>query len=150
MKSITPFLSPAQLTSLVIGISIGCIILTLVRKNHLLIGNSVWWLILAGASIILGVYSRLIDIIGRFLGIHYPPILLVILATGVILIKMLTMDLKQSEQERKIRRLAEKLAILEGERYPEPLPRAGQYPDGDNMPNPAMVSSNSTEHPTIT
>jgi len=54
------------------------------------------------------------------LGIHYPPTLLIVIGMGLILIKMLTMDLKRSEQERKIRALTQRLAILESEIPPRP------------------------------
>ncbi len=111
------FLS-AHLTSLGIGIAIALAILVLVRKNHLMVSHAVWWLMVAVASITFGAYPWLIDRIGAVLGIHYPPILLIVIGLGLILIKMLTMDLKRSEQERNIRALTQRLAILESEMYP--------------------------------
>ncbi|MCX5880817.1 MAG: DUF2304 domain-containing protein, partial [Deltaproteobacteria bacterium] len=91
-----------------------------VRKNHLMVSHAVWWLTVAAASMAFGAYPRLIDWIGGVLGIHYPPTLLIVIGMGLILIKMLTMDLKRSEQERKIRALTQRLAILESEMYPRP------------------------------
>jgi len=110
----------SQLTSFGIGIGIAIAILVLVRKNHLMVSHAVWWLTVAVASMAFGAYPRLIDGIGRVLGIHYPPTLLIVIGMGLILIKMLTMDLKRSEQERKIRALTQRLAILESEMYPRP------------------------------
>jgi hypothetical protein len=46
--------------------------------------------------------------------------LLIVVGLGFGLIKMLTMDLKLSEQERNIRSLTQRLAILEGEMYSRP------------------------------
>jgi hypothetical protein len=66
------------------------------------------------------------------LGVHYPPTLLIVIGMGLILIKMLTMDLKRSEQERKIRALTQRLAILESEMYP----RSDQDADGNAKPLP--------------
>jgi len=43
--------------------------------------------------------------------------LLIVVGIGLILIKMLTLDLKRSEQERKIRALTQRLAILESEMF---------------------------------
>ena len=106
------------LTSFGIGIGIAFAILVLVRKNHLMVSHAVWWLAVAAASMVFGAYPRLIDWIGGVLGIHYPPTLLIVIGMGLILIKMLTMDLKRSEQERKIRALTQRLAILESEMYP--------------------------------
>jgi hypothetical protein len=108
----------SQLTSFGIGIGIALAILVLVRKNHLMVSHAVWWLAVAAASMAFGAYPRLIDRIGVVLGIHYPPTLLIVIGMGLILIKMLTMDLKRSEQERKIRALTQRLAILESEMCP--------------------------------
>jgi hypothetical protein len=108
-------LIPYSMTSLMIGIGIAVTILVLVRKNHLMVNHSVWWLMIAVSSIILGVYPRIVDHISRLLGVHYPPTLLFTIGIALILIKMLTMELNQAEQERKIRRLTQKLAILEND-----------------------------------
>lgn len=104
-------------TSLGIGLAIALSIFILVRKNHLMISYAIWWLMIAVASVAFGAYPRLIDRIGMLLGIHYPPILLIVVGIGLILIKMLTLDLKRSEQERKIRALTQRLAILEAEMF---------------------------------
>jgi hypothetical protein len=106
---------PSQLTSLGIGIGIALAILILVRKNHLMVRHGIWWLVVALASIAFGAYPRLIDQVGAVLGIHYPPTLLIVIGMGLILIKMLTIDLKRSDQERQIRALTQRLAILESE-----------------------------------
>jgi hypothetical protein len=53
--------------------------------------------------------------LGRLFGIHYPPILLLICAMCVVLIKLLFMDIDRSRQERQIRLLFQRLAILEHE-----------------------------------
>jgi hypothetical protein len=113
------FLS-AHSTSLGIGIAIAFTILVLVRKNHLMVSHAIWWLMVAAASITFGAFPWLIDWIGAVLGIHYPPVLLIVVGLGFGLIKMLTMDLKLSEQERNIRSLTQRLAILEGEMYSRP------------------------------
>jgi hypothetical protein len=110
------FLS-AHLTSLGIGVAIALSILILVRKNHLMISHALWWLMIAVASVAFGAYPGLIDRIGVVLGIHYPPILLIVIGIGLILIKMLTLDLKRTDQERKIRALTQRLAILESEMF---------------------------------
>jgi hypothetical protein len=126
----------AHLTSLGIGVTIAIVILALVRKNHLMVGHAIWWLLVAVASITFGAYPRLIDRIGAVLGIHYPPILLIIICLGFILIKMLTMDLKRSEHERNIRALTQRLAILESE----------MIPHVESHPNPVMQSNASTNN----
>ena len=67
------------------------------------------------ATAILGSLPWIVDFVSTKLGIAYPPILLMIVGMGFLLVKMLTMDIERSEHERKIRILSERLAILEGE-----------------------------------
>jgi sensor domain CHASE-containing protein len=56
-----------------------------------------------------------IDWLGSVTGIYYPPILPIIIGIGMILIRLLKMDVDRSRSERQIRRLTQKLAILEQE-----------------------------------
>jgi hypothetical protein len=107
-----------HLTSLIIGLLISGVLFYLVRKDRMHIRYSIWWIFVATATAILGSFPWLTDYIAGMLGIAYPPILLSIIAIGFLLIKILTMDIERSEQERKIRILSEKLAILEGEKKP--------------------------------
>lgn len=111
---------PYRLTSLAIGLAIAFTILWLVRKDLLHTRYSIWWLIVAGASALFGGFPSLVDGVASGLGVTYPPILLVIVGMGLLLIKMLTMDVERSDQERRLRILIQRLAVLEGD------PRAGQ------------------------
>jgi hypothetical protein len=108
-------LIPYRLTSLAIGLAIAFTILWLVRRDLLHTRYSIWWLVVAGASALLGGFPSLVDGVASRLGVTYPPILLVIVGMGLLLIKMLTMDVERSDQERRLRILTQRLAILEGE-----------------------------------
>ena len=109
-----------NLTSLILGFIIAGVIILLVRKDRLHTRYSLWWLMIALGSIVLGAFPRLIDRIAAIFGVHYPPVLLIIAGIGLILIKMLTMDIDRSEQERKLRILVQRLAVFEGEKPEEP------------------------------
>ena len=130
----------AHLTSLGIGTAIALTILILVRKNHLMVSHAIWWLMVAVASITFGAYPWLIDRVGAVLGIHYPPILLIVVGLGLVLIKMLTMDLKRSEQERNIRALTQRLAILESEMVPHVASRQNNAVSSGSPLNPLESS----------
>lgn len=108
-------ISPFHVTSFAIGCGIAVVILVLVRRNHLMVSHSIWWIAVALTGIVLGVYPRLIDRISGLLGVNYAPTLLLSVCVALILVKMLTMELGQAEQERKIRRLAQRMAVLEKE-----------------------------------
>lgn len=105
-----------QLISAVIGLVIGVVILLLIRKNHLHSGYAIWWIFAAAAIIVSGSFPTLIDKIGYALGVSYPPVLLVILGVCIILVKILTMDIERTRQEKKLRRLVQRLALLEAEK----------------------------------
>lgn len=104
---------PLQWTTALLGLGIACAILLLIRKDTLHVRHSIWWLTVAAGSVVLGFFPGLVDRIGILLGIHYPPILFLTMALGMILIKILTMDIERSRQERALRRLAQRMAILE-------------------------------------
>jgi hypothetical protein len=105
----------SQITSAAIGILLAGAILYLVRRDHLHGTYALWWLAIAGVILLLGVFPPVIDWLGRVSGISYPPVLPIIVGIGMILIRMLRMDIDRSRQERQLRRLAQKLAILEQE-----------------------------------
>jgi hypothetical protein len=105
----------SQFTSAVIGVLLAGAILYLVRRDHLHGSYALWWLAVAAAILVLGVFPPAIDWLGRVTGISYPPVLPIIVGIGMILIRMLRTDIDRSRQERQLRRLAQKLAILEQE-----------------------------------
>jgi len=96
-----------------IGIFTALFIFWLIRKDHLHIKFAFWWIIVAIASAIIGVYPTIIDNLSSWIGISYPPILAVTFAISFIFIKMLLTDVEQSKQQIKIIRLTQRLGILE-------------------------------------
>jgi hypothetical protein len=95
------------------GILIAGSILWLVRRDHMHGSHSLWWLAVAGSALVVGFAPWAIDFIGALLGVHYPPMLLVIGVLGALLIKLLQLDIETSRRERRMRRLIQKLAIME-------------------------------------
>ncbi len=105
-----------QITSAALGICLAAIILWLIRRDHLHSRHGFWWLLVALGVVVLGIFPTFIDKVAVFLGVSYPPTLLFILGMGMILIKVINIDLHQSDLERKMRLLAQRMAILEGEK----------------------------------
>ena len=104
-----------QITAALLGVLLAGSILFLVRRDHLHGPYALWWLLMAGITLILGTWPRLIDRVAEFAGINYPPALLIVVGLCLILIRLLQLDIERSRQERQIRRLTQKLAILEEE-----------------------------------
>lgn len=100
---------------MVIGVGLAAVILFLVRRDHLHGPYAIWWVSAAATVALLGLVPRIFDIVAVKLGVSYPPILAIVLGFSMLLVKILTMDLERSRQERVIRRLAQRLAMLEAQ-----------------------------------
>ena len=105
----------AQITAALLGLALAGSILYLVRRDHLHGPYALWWLIVAAATLVLGFVPRTIDWLAHLTGIAYPPVLPIIIGLSLILLRLLQLDIERSRQERQIRRLNQKLAILEEE-----------------------------------
>lgn len=105
----------AQITAALLGLLLAGSILYLVRRDHLHGPYALWWLIVAAATLVLGFVPRTIDWLAHLSGIAYPPVLPIIIGLSLILLRLLQLDIERSRQERQIRRLNQKLAILEEE-----------------------------------
>ncbi len=102
-----------NITILIIGAILSISILYLVRKGKMHGPYATWWLLVAVSAILLSIFPNSVDWVAAKVGITYPPTLLLVLAVSMILIRMLTMDMALTKKERKIRRLTQKMAILE-------------------------------------
>lgn len=103
-----------QWTTAIIGLMIALVILFLIRRDILHVKRSLWWIGIALLIVIMGFFPLPIAQFGVLLGVNYPPILILTVGMGFILIKILSMDLERSRQERMLRRLTQKIAMLEG------------------------------------
>jgi len=118
-----------QITSALLGLTIAFGILFLVRRDHLHGTYAVWWLGVAVIAMLLGLFPQITNWLAIRTGVGYPPILALVLGFGLLLIKMLTMDLERSRQERQIRRLAQRLALLEAQAPQSELDQSVSPPD---------------------
>lgn len=102
-----------QVTTALMGIGLAVLILYLIRRDHLYLMHGLFWVTVAFAAAVLGAWPGLIDRLARLLGISYPPALLLLLANIVLVIKALHSDMVNTRIERDVRRLNQRLALLE-------------------------------------
>ncbi len=107
-----------HLTVLVLGIGLAVAILYLIRRDHLYIRQGVFWIVVAVASLGFAIWPYLIDTLGGLLGIAYPPTLLFLGAILVLIVKALFADISVTKLRRDLRRLNQRIALLEAE-HPE-------------------------------
>jgi hypothetical protein len=117
-----------HLTVLVIGIGLAIAILYLVRRDHLYIRQGVFWILIAAMSLLLGSWPYLIDTLGEALGVAYPPTLLFLVAIVVLVIKALFGDIAVTKLRRDLRRLNQRIALLETEQPPRRSEEIGSPP----------------------
>ena len=105
---------PYQWTSAGIGLGTAIIIFYLVRRDRMQVRYALWWLLVAAGAAVFGIFPQWVNTLGRFLGIHYPPILVVTIALCLLFVKSLTQDIDRCRREQNMRRLAQRIALLEG------------------------------------
>lgn len=106
-------MSNLHLTTALLGLGLAVVILWLLRRDHLHVIHGLFWLVVAGLAALLGVWPGLIDKLAQVVGISYPPALLFLAAAMVLLVKALHADILNTRIEREVRRLNQRLALLE-------------------------------------
>lgn len=104
-----------QATTALMGIGLAALILYLIRRDHLYLMHGLFWVMIAGAAAVLGAWPGLIDRMARWVGFSYPPALLLLLACVVLVVKALHADMVNTRIERDVRRLNQRLALLEAD-----------------------------------
>lgn len=97
-----------------LGVVLAFTIVYLVRRDHLHGIYAVSWIGVAAAVALFGVFPTVVDTIGHWFGVAYPPALLGVLALAFVAIKLLINDIERSRLERQMRTLAQRLALYEG------------------------------------
>lgn len=108
-------MAPLQITTSLMGIGLAVLIIYLIRRDHLYLMHGLFWTAVAIGAAVLGAWPRLIDTLARWFGIVYPPALLLLLACIVLVIKALHSDMVNTRIERDVRRLNQRLAMLEAD-----------------------------------
>ena len=110
-----------HLTVLILGLGLALCILHLVRRDHIYIRQGVFWILIAAVSLLFGVWPSLIDAVGGLFGVAYPPTLMLLIAIIVLIVKALLGDIALTQVRRDMRRLNQRIALLESD---APPPRA--------------------------
>ena len=90
-------------------------VLELVRRRKLAEEYSILWILFALALLVVSLRRDLLDVFARWLGVYYPPIVLLFLLIVMVFIASLSFAVILSRQRRQIERLTEEAAILGAE-----------------------------------
>jgi len=103
-----------------LGIVTAFIIFFLVRRDLLHLKHSIFWILIALVVLFFGLFPNINIKLAHLLGIQYAPILPVLLAILILFVKTLVQDIELSDKEKKLRRLAQELAILKKSLFQKP------------------------------
>lgn len=106
-------MSSLPITTALLGLGLALAIMWLLRRDHLHAAHGLFWLTVAALAALLGVWPGLVDRLAVWAGIAYPPALLFLVAAIVLLVKALHADIMNTRVEREVRRLNQRLALLE-------------------------------------
>jgi hypothetical protein len=104
-----------QIVSLVVSISLLLAVLELVRRRKLTEEYSFLWIVCSIALVALSARQRVLDTAAAWLGVYYPPMVLLMAFILMVFIASLYFSVIVSRQRQQIERLIEDTAILSAE-----------------------------------
>jgi hypothetical protein len=117
-----------NLTTGLMGLALAALILLLLRRDHLYVMHGLFWVVVAAAAAVLGLWPGLIDRLANFTGIFYPPALLLLIGLIVLVVKALHADILNTRLQREVRRLNQRVAMLEARGELPAAPPPGRRP----------------------
>lgn len=106
-------MSSAHMIAAFIGAALSLTIVFLTRRDHISPLVAARWFALAMLVLFVGFFPSVVDVVGAYFGIGYPPIIPVLLALGASMVKILLMDIERQRLNTKIDRLVQRMAMLE-------------------------------------
>jgi hypothetical protein len=104
-----------QVVALTVSLLLLVGVLELVRRRKLTEEYSFLWILCSLALVILAVRRDLLDASARWLGVYYPPMVLLMLLILMVFVASLCFSVIVSRQRQQIERLIEETAILAAE-----------------------------------
>jgi hypothetical protein len=104
-----------QVVAIVVSTALLVAVVELVRRRRLREEYAFVWLVSAAALVGLSVWRNSLNIAAHWLGVYYPPAVLLLAVIFVVFVVSLYFAVVISKQRRQIERLVEELALLEAE-----------------------------------
>ena len=104
-----------QVVSLAVSVLLLLVVFELVRRRKLTEEYSFLWILCALALVLLSIRRQILDATARWLGVYYPPALLLMVLILMVFVASLCFSVIVSRQRQQIERLIEETAILAAE-----------------------------------
>jgi hypothetical protein len=103
----------AHIISASIGAVLSLSIIFLTRRDHISPLVAARWFALALLVLFVSFFPGIVDWVGLSLGIGYPPIIPILVALGVAMVKILMMEIEVQKLVNRHDRLIQRMAMLE-------------------------------------
>jgi len=100
-------------TSALLSFFVVCVILWLIRKDHLHPRKALGWLLLSISIGFIGMFPKTADWMAEKLGVDYAPTLVFVVGLMLVFIKLLRIDAEQSKEDRRLAAITQRLVVLE-------------------------------------
>ena len=104
-----------QIVALTVSVVLLLVVLELVRRRKLTEEYSFFWILSSLVLLALSVRREMLHVVARWLGVYYPPIVLVMLLIVMVFVASLCFSVIVSRQRQQIERLIEETALLAAE-----------------------------------
>ena len=104
-----------QVVALTCSVMLLLLVLELVRRRRLSEEYSALWIVLAVSLIGISLRRDVLDSAAKWLGVYYPPAVLVLMLVAIISVAALSFSVILSRHQRQIDRLIEENAIMSAE-----------------------------------
>lgn len=104
-----------QIVALSVSITLLLVVLELVRRRKLTEEYSFLWILSSAGLLALSVKRDTLHVAARWLGVYYPPALLLLLLIFIVFVASLCFSVIVSRQRKQIEQLLEETAILSAE-----------------------------------
>ena len=102
-----------QLGAVVVSGALLLLVIDLVRRRKLTEEYSFIWILCAAALLVLSLWRDILHVTARWLGVYYPPAVLLLVLILFVFIASLYFSVVISGQRRQIEHLVEDLALLD-------------------------------------
>jgi hypothetical protein len=104
-----------EVAALAVSLLLLLVVLELVRRRKLTEEYSFVWILSSLGLLVLSVRREILHAVAGWLGVHYPPVVLLMLLIVMVFIASLCFSVVVSRQRQQIERLIEETAILSAE-----------------------------------
>lgn len=104
-----------QIAAVIVSAALLLLVLELVRRRLLSEEYSFLWIVCALALLLLSLWRGILHSVAHWLGIYYPPALLILVLIVFVFVAALYFSVVISRQRRQIERLVEDQSILAAE-----------------------------------